>query len=123
MSKSSSLTPYLIQAFYDWCVDNELTPQIVVEVRSGDVETQVPRNYVRDNQIVLNISPLACTQLEIGDVISFVVRFSGQKQEIWVPAKKVKAIFARETGEGIPFEIEPDSNPPESSGAPLFTKV
>ncbi|WP_284155216.1 ClpXP protease specificity-enhancing factor [Sulfuricystis thermophila] len=99
----SSTKPYLIRAIYEWCVDNGHTPYLVVQV---DAHTRVPREYVRDGQIVLNISPEATHQLMMGnDEISFQTRFGGAPFQVSVPVAAVAAIYARENGQGMAFEV------------------
>lgn len=99
----SSTKPYLIRAIHEWCVDNGFTPYLVVQV---DAHTRVPREYVRDGQIVLNISPEATHQLVMGnDEIVFQTRFSGAPFQVNVPVSAVAAIYARENGQGMAFEV------------------
>ena len=96
----NSTQPYLIRAIYDWIVDNQQTPHLLVEVTSDQV--QVPRQYVEDGLIVLNVSPNAVRDLELGnDVIRFSARFGGVPQSISVPVDAVQAVYARENGQGI----------------------
>lgn len=96
----NSAQPYLIRAIYDWIVDNQQTPHLLVEVTSDQV--QVPRQYVEDGLIVLNVSPNAVRDLELGnDVIRFSARFGGVPQSISVPVDAVQAVYARENGQGI----------------------
>lgn len=109
---SSSTKPYLIRALYEWCTDNGHTPHIVVWVTE---QTAVPLEFVKNNEIVLNIAHTACKGLKIdNDWISFSARFGGVARDIWIPVASVMSIFARETGEGMGFEVE---SPPESEGA------
>ncbi|MBF7075051.1 ClpXP protease specificity-enhancing factor [Glaciecola sp. MH2013] len=94
--------PYLLKAFYDWIVDNGLTPYIVVDAFITGVE--VPQQFVKDGQIVLNVSPSACVNFSIElDAISFQARFSGQPMLVYVPCIAVSAIYARENGAGTVF--------------------
>ncbi|MCF7529836.1 ClpXP protease specificity-enhancing factor [Neisseria lisongii] len=114
---SSSTKPYLIRALYEWCLDNNQTPHIVVWVNQ---HTKVPMQYVRDNEIVLNIGPNACRQLNIdNEWINFSARFGGVAQDIWIPIGHVVSIFGRESGEGMGFEVVPleqnDPPPPEDT--------
>lgn len=100
----TSSKPYLIRAIHEWCVDSGLTPYLVVRV---DAHTQVPREFVRDGQIVLNISPEATHHLMMGnDTISFQTRFSGVPFQVSVPVAAVAAIYARENGQGMAFEVQ-----------------
>ena len=97
--------PYLLRALYDWIVDSELTPYVLVSADSNRV--QVPVEYVSDGKIVLNVSPLAVVDLALGDdSISFSGRFGGRPFPIFVPMESVLAIYAKESGEGMMFEPE-----------------
>lgn len=98
--------PYLLRAFYDWLVDNDLTPHLVVDATLPGV--QVPMEFVSDGQIVLNIAPRAVGNLELGnEAISFSARFSGRPHTVIVPIYAALAIYARENGAGTMFEPEP----------------
>jgi stringent starvation protein B len=102
-----STKPYLLRAIYEWCVDQGFTPYLAVSV---DAHTRVPMGYVKDGQIVLNISSYASNQLQMGnDLISFQARFNGQVQYISVPVENVVAIYAKENGEGMGFQLESSS--------------
>jgi len=99
-----STKPYLLRAIWEWCCDNGFTPHIAVDV---DARTRVPREFVRDGQIVLNLGPDATKKLLIGnDFIDFQARFSGVARDLSVPVERVSAIYARENGAGMAFEIE-----------------
>lgn len=101
-----SRRPYLIRAIYDWATDNGFTPHLLV---ATDVEgVSVPREYVQDHRITLNISPVAVQSLDLqSDPIWFSARFGGRAFDVLVPVGAVLAVFARENGEGIVFgEIE-----------------
>lgn len=99
-----STKPYLIRAIVDWCADHGFTPHIAVQV---DAATQVPRDYVRDGQIVLNISSQATHNLLLGDrEIRFEARFGGKPYPVVVPVGAVIAVFARENGQGLAFAAE-----------------
>ena len=99
--ESSSTRPYLIRALYEWCTDNGFTPYIAVQVDEG---VQVPREYVKNGEIVLNISFDATSSLKLGnDFIEFKARFAGTAREIIVPVGRVIAIYARENGQGMAF--------------------
>ena len=92
----------MIRALYEWCVDSGWTPQLLVAV---DDKTRVPAGFVKDGQIVLNISAGATRNLTIdNDWIHFSARFGGVSHEIAVPIERVAAIFARENGQGLHFE-------------------
>jgi stringent starvation protein B len=100
---ATSTRPYLIRALYDWCTDNGLTPYVAVAV---DETVQVPREYVKNNEIVLNISFDATSSLKLGnDFIEFKARFAGSAREIVVPIGRVIAIYARENGQGMAFPL------------------
>jgi stringent starvation protein B len=100
---SPSTRPYLIRALYEWCTDHGLTPYIAVLV---DDTVQVPREYVKDGEIVLNISFDATSSLKLGnEFIEFKARFAGTPRQILVPVDKVIAIYARENGQGMAFAV------------------
>ncbi len=100
---STSTRPYLIRALYDWCSDNGLTPYVAVMV---DETVQVPREYVKDGEIVLNISFDATSALKLGnEYIEFKARFGGVARDIHVPVSRVLAIYARENGQGMAFPV------------------
>jgi stringent starvation protein B len=100
---STSTRPYLIRALYEWCTDNDFTPYVAVSV---DDTVQVPREYVKNNEIVLNISFDATSSLKLGnDFIEFKARFAGSAREIMVPISHVIAIYARENGQGMAFPM------------------
>ncbi len=100
-TESTSTRPYLIRALHEWCIDNGFTPLITVQV---DANTQVPREHVKDKEIVLNLSFDATSGLKLGnDYIEFKARFSGVARDISVPVNRVMAIYARETSQGMAF--------------------
>ncbi len=99
--QTTSTQPYLIRAWVEWCNDNGLTPYLSVRV---DKTVLVPREFVKDGEIVLNISYDATSALKLGnDFIEFTARFGGVPRDIMVPVSRVIAIFARETGQGMGF--------------------
>ena len=103
----SSTRPYLIRALHDWCTDNGFTPYIAVFV---DASVQVPMEYVKNNEIVLNIGFEATTALKLGnELIEFKARFGGSSREIVVPVDHVIAIYARENGQGMAFPVPSDA--------------
>ncbi len=103
MQEETSRKPYLIRALHEWCTDNGYTPYIVVTV---DKNTIVPPAHVHDGQITLNIGTLATNRLVLGnDYIEFQTRFGGVTEQIYVPVAAVSAIYARETGAGMGFEV------------------
>lgn len=98
----TSSKPYLIRAIYDWLIDNELTPYIVVDV--SDSSVQVPSEHVDNGRIILNISPKACRGLHLeNDRIVFSARFSGEVRQLFIPPSSVQAIYAKENGRGMVF--------------------
>ncbi len=102
----SSNRPYLLRAIYDWLVDNGCTPHLVVD--ANDPRCVVPRAFVKDGAIVLNITPSAVRDLSLGNEwIMFSARFAGVAQEVTVPLAAVRALYARENGQGMAFEAEP----------------
>lgn len=106
VSGPGSTRPYLIRALYEWCTDNGLTPYVAVRV---DDTVRVPREYVKDGEIVLNISMDATSALKLGnDYIEFKARFAGVARDIMVPLNRVMAIYARESGQGMAFALEED---------------
>ena len=128
-----STKPYLIRALYEWCVDSGYTPQLLVAV---DEHSRVPQGYVKDGQIVFNISAGATRNLTLdNDWIQFSARFGGVSHEIAIPVGRVAAIFARENGQGLHFEPEkaagaetqpappPDEPAPPPKGRPSLKVV
>ena len=112
--ESTSTRPYLIRALYEWCTDNGFTPYVAVLV---DDTVQVPREYVKNGEIVLNISFDATSSLKLGnDFIEFKARFAGSAREIMVPVNRVIAIYARENGQGMAFPV-PVASPPAGEEA------
>jgi|SRR5690606_18811786 len=110
MSDLTSTTPYLVRALHEWCVDNGLTPHLLVEV---DARTRVPVAYVKDGEIVLNLSYSATRGLQISnEAITFSARFGGVSHDLYVPVDAVRGIFARENGQGMFFQA------PEVAEAP-----
>jgi len=100
------MQPYLLRALFDWIVDNGLTPYLLVNADYND-ETEVPRQYVEDDKIVLNISPTAVQGLTLDDDwVSFRARFSGQQTSVYFPTLAVLAIYAKENGKGMFFQAE-----------------
>ncbi|WP_427980034.1 ClpXP protease specificity-enhancing factor [Agarivorans sp.] len=98
--------PYMVRAFFDWLLDNELTPHLVVDATRTNVS--VPSQFVNDGQIVLNISPTAVAGFNMDlEHISFNARFGGKPFQVYVPMAAVLAIYARENGAGTAFEPEP----------------
>ena len=106
--------PYVVRAIYDWIVDNNCTPHVLIDAQSEGV--MVPLDYVTEGQIVLNISPTAVVSLNLGnDAIAFSGRFGGVPMDVFLPLDSVLGIYARENGQGMIFEDDDDldgSNPP-----------
>lgn len=140
MSMEINMTPsrpYLLRAFYDWLLDNDLTPHLVVNVNLPHVA--VPLQFAQDGQIVLNIAPRAVAGFQMdNDAVSFSARFGGVSQQVYVPMAAVVAIHARENGVGTLFPPEPayeawlasadessqpDPEPPRPSGRPSLKVV
>ncbi|MDH3994610.1 MAG: ClpXP protease specificity-enhancing factor [Gammaproteobacteria bacterium] len=113
----TSSRPYIMRALYEWIVDNDCTPYVLVDATVAEV--QVPQQFVKDGQIVLNISPSAVMDLNItNDAVFFNGRFGGVATDVYVPVSAVVGIYARENGQGMVFEPEeapepPDDPPPE----------
>ena len=111
----TSTRPYLIRALHDWCSDNGFTPYIAVFV---DSRVQVPNEYVKNNEIVLNVGFEATTALKLGnEAIEFKARFGGKSREIMVPVDHVIAIYARENGQGMAFPSPANAPAPLQQGA------
>lgn len=105
MSETST-KPYLLRALYEWCTDNGYTPYIVVAV---DARTRVPMEFVKNGEIVLNISFEATGNLKMdNELITFKARFGGVARELEIPVDNVSAIYARENGQGMAFEVKRD---------------
>src|SRR5213075_212620 len=126
-SAGTSTRPYLIRALHDWCTDNGFTPYIAVFV---DDHVQVPKEYVKNNEIVLNVGFEATSALKLGnELIEFKARFGGTSREIAVPIDHVIAIYARENGQGMAFPMPSDApaasvpaEPADASAAPSSGK-
>jgi stringent starvation protein B len=111
-----STKPYLIRAIYEWCVDQGYTPYLAVQV---DQHTRVPMEHVKDGQIVLNISYTATHQLKIdNDFIHFSARFSGVSRELEIPIAAVSGIFAKESGQGMFFQVSAAGEAEAEAAAP-----
>jgi len=114
----TSTKPYLIRAIHEWCNDNGFTPYLAVAV---DERTQVPREYVKGGEIVLNVSPMATQRLSMGnDLITFQARFGGIARELSIPVENVSAIYARENGHGMAFDVPkaPAISEPDVAASP-----
>jgi stringent starvation protein B len=119
MAQLISTKPYMLRAMHEWCVDNNLTPHLVVAVNS---KTRVPMAYVKDGEIVLNINYGATRDLHMdNESVVFSARFGGVSQNIYVPMDAVRGIFARENGQGMFFELEePVADSEQNSGDELI---
>jgi len=122
MSMTSS-RPYLLRSLYEWILDNNCTPYIVVNAYAESV--QVPQEYVKDGQIILNISPIAVHDLLMGnEALEFNGRFAGIPTPVYVPIAAIMGIYARENGQGMVFETEmPSPVPPSPPQGPAPTKA
>jgi len=108
MSELTSTKPYIIRALHEWCVDNGMTPHLLVAV---DAQTRVPMAYVKDGEIVLNLNYSATKSLLItNEAITFSARFGGVSNNLYVPMGAVRGIFARENGQGMFFQAEAEKN-------------
>lgn len=113
----SSSRPYLIRALNDWINDNNLTPHMVVD--AGAAGVVVPRQFVENGKIVLNINPSAVRDLMLGnDAICFSARFSGTPMQVTVPVTAVLALYARENGQGMVFGADGSSDPTPPTAPP-----
>ncbi|WCD81650.1 ClpXP protease specificity-enhancing factor [Pseudomonas solani] len=116
----NSSRPYLVRALYEWIVDNNCTPHLLVNAEFAGVK--VPAGYANDGQIVLNVSPSAVRHLHMdNDAVSFEGRFGGVAHNLYIPAAAIMAIYARENGQGMVFDLEPpvvdeDDQGPEDDG-------
>jgi len=112
MSEFTSTKPYMLRAIHEWCLDNNLTPHLLVAV---DSFTRVPMAYVKNGEFVLNLNYTATKDLQLdNEAIVFSARFGGVSQNLYVPMHAVKGIFSRENGQGMFFEVE---TPPSASAS------
>ena len=120
----NSSRPYLIRALYEWIVDNDMTPYLLVNAM--DESVRVPEQFIEDGKIVLNISPTATQALSLGnDLIELSARSSGAEMTVSVPRMPVLAIYSRENGQGMMFAEEEDGDEPSPIGpgdAPVQSK-
>src|SRR5450432_2079357 len=113
----TSTRPYLIRALHDWCTDNGFTPYIAVFV---DEAVRVPKEYVKNSEIVLNVGFEATSALKLGnETIEFKARFGGSSREIVVPIDHVIAIYARENGQGMAFPMPAGATAPGAPAEPV----
>ena len=124
MTKMTSNRPYLLRAMYDWIVDNNLTPYLLVDAHFPGIE--VPQEHVNAGRIVLNISPAACRGLHLeNDKVLFTARFSGHAVQIFLHPNAVLAIYAKENGQGMEFgeaDGGSDGPPPAPTGSGSKTR-
>ncbi len=131
MSMTSN-RPYLIRAIWQWISDNDMTPHLLVNADAKDVE--IPRQFVEDGRIVLNVSANAVRDLDLGnEYVSFGARFSGSPMNVLLPVSAVLGIYSKENGQGMLFPEdesasspdgdEPDDTPPSSGGRPSLKVV
>jgi stringent starvation protein B len=120
-SAEISTKPYLLRALYEWCVDNGYTPHLAVKV---DSRSQVPSEYVKKGEITLNVSPSAVHKLQMGnELIEFSARFAGVARQISVPVPCVYALYARETGHGMTFDVDAPKPPVQTEAEREAGKV
>ncbi|TCK17851.1 stringent starvation protein B [Thiogranum longum] len=113
----TSNRPYLLRAIHEWLLDNQCTPHLMVDANAEGVD--VPKNYIQDGKIVLNIGPSAVEGLRISnDEVSFLARFSGVSQLVSIPMNAVLAIYAKENGRGMMFGEEGDAPDPDGDKTP-----
>ena len=113
----TSSRPYLIRALYQWIVDNGMTPYILVNAESPDLV--IPRDFVQDGKIVLNVAPMAVQGLILADdLISFNARFSGKSMDLSIMVSSVLAVYAKENGQGMMFGEEEDGTTPTDPASP-----
>lgn len=116
MSTMTSNKPYFIRALFDWIVDNDLTPYLLVDAMHPDVE--VPQDFVNGGRIILNIAPKACRGLHLNnDRIVFTAKFAGHTTQISLSPGAVLAVYAKENGRGMEFEVEYEPVPPQTVSA------
>ena len=115
MPKMTSNKPYVVRAIYEWIIDNQMTPHLVVDVTKHNVK--VPMQYAKDGQIILNISPGAALQLDMQNrYIAFRARFSGTLMEVWLPMSALSGIYAKESGMGMFFDLDTETDDDGTDG-------
>lgn len=111
-SELTSRVPYLFRAMHEWILDNGQTPYVVVDASANAV--RVPRQHTVDNRIILNISTTAVEHLEMdNEAVSFVARFGGVAESIYLPSHSILGIYAKESGEGMIFATEENGTDPD----------
>ena len=117
---TSSTKPYLIRSIYDWCTDSNFTPYIVAKIISG---VKAPATHVKSKEIVLNLSLASTNKLIFdNDFISFSARFDGKNQDIFLPMESISAIYSKENGEGLFFEVDEKITKKETKNIEKKTK-
>jgi stringent starvation protein B len=115
-AQGTSTKPYLLRAIYEWCTDNGFTPYVAVFVNA---QVTVPREYVKNNEIVLNVSFEATQALKMdNEAITFKARFAGMARDIYIPVDNVVAIYARENGQGMAFPLPSGLQQEQMQGMP-----
>ena len=118
----TSSKPYLVRALYEWILDNDNTPYILVDTRSDRV--LIPDGIAADGKVVLNLSPAAIHNLEMSNSeVSFSARFNGVAEQIFVPVSSLLAIYARENGEGMMFPADDDEGDGSADDADKHTRA
>ncbi|SCN47711.1 Stringent starvation protein B [methanotrophic endosymbiont of Bathymodiolus azoricus (Menez Gwen)] len=113
----TSLKPYLLRSIYEWIIDNNLTPHLLVD--ASHPHAVLPEDYIDEGKIVLNIRPEAIQSLSLGNTtVEFNTRFNGQSMHIIAPVPAVLAIYAKENGKGMVFDPEEDDNEPPPENKP-----
>lgn len=116
-NKMTSSRPYLLRAIYQWIVDNDMTPYLLVDATADNV--QVPAEHISNGKIILNVSPSAVVGLDMGnDSVVFNARFSGKAMQVLTPVVAVLAIYSKENGRGMVFTEEEDTPPPSPDDDP-----
>ena len=106
----TSNRPYLMRAMYDWILDNDLTPHVMIDAEMPNVE--IPRQYVEDGKIILNVAPRAVQGFLIdNDCLGFNARFGGKPYDIYAPINAIRAVYAAENNEGMMFDKLPEREP------------
>lgn len=114
----TSTRPYLLRALYQWVLDNQCTPHVLIDASMAGV--QVPPSVVKDGQVVLNISPTAVAHLDLGnDALSLNARFGGVSHRVYAPVGAILALYARENGQGMMFPPEPAETQIEDNGVEM----
>jgi stringent starvation protein B len=118
--KLTSTRPYLLRAIYDWLLDNQLTPHLLVNASMPGVV--VPSHYVKEGKIVLNIAPAAVRDFKMDlSQVEFNARFGGAPYNVYVPVRAIEAIYSRENGKGMIFPPEEENDGPDDSHQPSGT--